>query len=324
MLFASLVLVSCSKQLTEPAASDKEVAAAAPTFHNNSGCKPVVFGAFSQTPSGASDWRTFAQKWYSGDDVAYLKFSSNLPGIFANVEHDLNMDWAEVTYEGNQVRLRDVVQDELILRVTLDNDGRPVASYYDNTFSSINYERDTTYFYYTNDRLDSAVVLRAIAINSPMAAHSAKKYIFEYDAHGNIREIDMPSSTAAGSGSVLSFVYNYGMPVTGIMVNYRATMAMKLLEHLELLKLPMNHAVSRIIFTVHSTTVFTVVHEDNYVNYVLDNGRVHSFQRLGSGVNHTYYNGWECSSAPTSRSAIQTPKQNGIMSLEEFNRAYPR
>ncbi|HEX6179668.1 MAG TPA: hypothetical protein VFZ47_00405, partial [Chitinophagaceae bacterium] len=70
MLLASFVLISCKKQLTEPAA---DAAIASSTTVQSilppTTCKPVVFGSFG---TFANTWHTLEQKWYTGSQLTSL------------------------------------------------------------------------------------------------------------------------------------------------------------------------------------------------------------------------------------------------------------
>ena len=273
VLAASFCFSSCQKQLRWP---DEPVTPGVQLLPETN-CKPAVLGVQS-----GSSWTTIAQKWYVNSKVSYLKTIIDPSGI----EPGLSMDWGELTYEFNQVYLRDVASNnKIVMRVTVDADGRPEASYYYNGSHS-----DTTYYYYTGKRLDSTISIYEID-----ATHSWQKYRFSYDIYGSVEKID-------GFPNVqqLQFVYDYTKPVAGIIWNFQLATPIKLMEFMELVKLPMRHAFMQ--------------YKDCMIN---GNGLTHSYM----ASSNTYYNGWECGivNSPMSGSG----RQQGITSLNEFKALYP-
>ncbi|HYF33049.1 MAG TPA: hypothetical protein VD993_18120 [Chitinophagaceae bacterium] len=124
--------------------------------------------------------------------------------------------------------------------------------------------------------------------------------------HGNLLRID------GTDGNVIEIFYDYSKPVNGLQSNMVLNNSFKLVEHLELLELPMHHEVTRIEYNDSPR---------NYTDYVVEDGLVISYKWNGFGFsNHTYYTGWDCGGSPATR-AID---KKGINSLEQFRQVYPR
>jgi len=269
-LIALVCLFSCQKQLRWP---DEPTVKLLPETN----CKPAVLGVYA----GAS-WTTIAQKWYVNSKVGYLKTMIAASGE----EPALQIDWSELTYEFNQVYLRDALNNnKIIMRVTIDADGRPEASYYYNGAHT-----DTTYYYYTDKRLDST-----ISIYQVQSLNSWEKYKFSYDIYGSIEKIE-------GFPNVqqLNFKYDYTRPVAGIVCNYQLSIPLKLMAFMELVKLPARHEIVE------------------YQNYMINgSGLVHNYL----SNNNTYYTGWECGTMNSPM--VGSGRQQGITSLTEFKALYP-
>jgi hypothetical protein len=325
MLSALLLLFSCKKQINEPAANDKAAAAneAARSLQAAStDCKPAVFGVITDHTSFPQTWGTIAQKWYSGGMVSYMKVSDNeAPNVSAQFEPGLNIEWAEVTYQGNQVYVRDVMKDRMVMRVTLDAQGRPAASYLNNQTDNADnsYSKDTAYYYYTGDRLDSIVTLSETRLTGVTPFFHTRKFKLMYDMHGNISQVDIPVlSSGISQGSRMLFKYDYSKPVDGIINNYRINVSQKLLEYLELLTVPMHHAVTEISFGTYigppsPMEVFNLIDQRKYEDYVITDGLVHSYTNTRVNNKYTFYSGWECGAG----------SNKTITTLDQFLQRYP-
>ena len=181
-----LIILSCKKQHLETKA---DLSIAPLQIAATTECRPAVFGAISSS----TGWLTLAQKWYSSGKVKYLKAkSARFTSTFFNpfLELMYEFEWAEVLYQGNQVYLRDQLNDHALMRVTLDDQGRPAASYYYyQQVGTLTYWYDTTYYYYNGSRLDEMISLyHTNQYNSHFPVHSFRKYKFSYDTWGTASE----------------------------------------------------------------------------------------------------------------------------------------
>ncbi len=313
MLCLSMVLFSCKKQIAEKVELQSE--ASLQTVNANP-CRPAIFGAYN----GA--WRTLAQKWYSNGKVKYLKaVHGGWTGTFLDpiLDYMFILDWGEVSYQGNQVYLTDVTKNQVMLRVTLDNYGRPVASYYDYSPSPGSFMRDTTYYYYNSGRLESIISLYKITYSPPFPSSGWRKYVFSYDSWGNVVKAEQPGNER------LTVQYDYTQPVQDLTSNFHITSSLKLLEYLELLKLPMHHAVIRTNwgFIVNAGTpdeFFSEVRNSAYKNYLITNELVRSYEvDLPVGA-VTFYNGWDCGLQASLNDANRM--RNEISNLQKFQEMY--
>ena len=303
ILCASLLFLSCKKQVVEDIALQSSTS---PPSVNGTECRPAVFGAYSSSPNPANDrWITLAQKWYDNGKVKYLKAkSTRFTSTFFNpfLELMYEFEWAEVLYQGNQVYLRDQLNDHALMRVTLDDQGRPAASYYYyQQVGTLTYWYDTTYYYYNGSRLDEMISLyHTNGYNSHFPTHSWRKYMFFYDTWGNV------ITAGVGDGSDFSIEYDYTKPVQGIILNYQLTSSLSLLEHMELIKLPMHHAITKIGFGTPSTIT-------EYKDYEIVDGLVRSYVYVQPNSMYqdktTFYNGWDCGTNINSGNAIANLKQ---------------
>ena len=314
MVCAASLLFSCKKERIESA----ELQSTTPVQPANaSQCRPAVFGAYDSY----SGWTTIAQKWYVNGRVKYLKAKfGGAADIGMNPWLEgFNLNWGEVTYEGNQVYLKDVLNDKLVMRVTLDNQRRPVASYYYFKSQQDNYLNDTTYYYYNNGRLDYMISIFELAFYVPTPIFLYRKYTFSYDSYGNLLKAESPGS------SRLNIQYDYTKPVKKLINNFQLTSSLKLLEYLELIELPMHHAVTRTNFETASFAnspyeYFSEVFYSEYSDYVISDGLVRSYLYDPGYRKVTLYNGWDCG---TTMSTINpNAHENGISNLKQFQDVY--
>jgi hypothetical protein len=322
ILAASLCLLSCQKQLRWP---DEPVTLIPPLIAETN-CKPAVLGIYAEG-SGAS-WATVAQKWYINSKVSYVKTLIGAAPAFAgagDMEPALKLDWGQLFYETNQVYLRDVQHNnEIVMRVTIDDEGRAAASYYYNQTRNADnaFQYDTTYYYYTGKRLDSTIsIYQTLLTAGAPPVNAWNKYKFTYDIYGNISKIEGYPNLLR-----LNFKYDYHKPVAGIISNYHLTMPMKLMEFMELVKLPMRHALSSIELGQYSAPPvadnFIVLVRQQYEDYQINrSGLVYSYVLRNGNNKYTLHNGWECG-------MVNSPmngggRQQGIVSLDEFKQLYP-
>lgn len=288
---------SCKKQVDQPHIAEKETA----SFAAGTSCKPVVIGR-----GGGGTWSTEMQKWYGSDGrVAYLK--ANLLGAIEPM-----LPWGEVTYHNNnQVYIRNVLFNDTLLRVTLDAQQRPVASYFLYTRTQVPY-RDTSYYYFTGNRLDSIISLFGPYFS--VSGITFRKIYFTYDMYGNVVRIE--EGTTYGLGSVWNLTYDYTKPVAGMFPAYMIDRPYQLLQYLDLLHFPVHHQL-----VSAPMTLFGLTWLDNYSNYqLLENGLVQSYSNTDVfGTTRTYYTGWDCGSAPA---APVDRKKDTITSFEDFMKRY--
>ena len=320
---ASMFLFGCKKQIVEPIEIQSTSSIA---VNPTSQCRAATLGVYSVYPSSPAngEWTTLAQKWYANDGkVKYLKAKhGGWTGTFLDPILDLMFDlnWGEVLYQGNQVYLKDVVNNRVMMRVTVDNHGRPLASYYDYEPSPGTYMHDTTYYYYDDNRLESIISLYERTTFGPIPYVGWRKFVFSYDDWGNLVKAEFPGNNR------LNVQYDYTKPVEGIISNFHVTSPLKLLEYMELIKLPMHHAVIRTNFEVASYynvpyEVYNEVRNSQYKDYVITNGLVRSYAYDDPFRVITFYNGWECAPAPSVIGTVLP--ENAVSNLKQFKQMYP-
>jgi len=320
ILAIALFLFSCQKQLHEPQA-DELVAPAAGSDH---GCKAEVLGVVVDMPDGTRHWRTLMQKWFGTDGkVSYLK--ANLGTDFKMYTNFMVMiEWGEVTYHNNnQVMLRDVLRDQLVMRVTVDGTGRPLASYFRyNAGPGQPTFIDTSYYFYMGDRLDEIISLSRI---SPATSTTFRKFKFLYDMHGNL--VRAQTGDTAGSFR-MNFKYDYSKPVGDMMPPHFVNFPHALLEYLDLFHFPIHHQITEVVLGQY---VPGSPHPDQtvpieswqYNNYVLEsNGLVYSYIDTSDPAKKTFYTGWNCS--PLVTGAGNGRMKNDINALIDFERKFPQ
>ena len=321
LLSAAVVISSCKKEISQPLGKQSVI----PTQTNNTAdCKPAFLGVYEEYPGNPASgiWTTLAQKWYADGKVKYLKakHASSATPVLDPILDYFDLQWGEVSYQGNQVYLTDVLNNRVMLRVTLDDQGRPVATYYSyNSPTSSGFMRDTTYYYYSGDRLDYLISLYTTTTDSYTPYSGYRKYIFSYDSHGDLIKAEFPGSYA------LHIEYDYSKPVTGIINNFQCSSSLKLLEYLDLIKLPMDYAITKTdfgtLYAFAGANIFSEINHVSYNNYVIDNGLVKSYQ-LDDPYRRstTLYNGWDCGSVPAL--SADGKSIHPISNLKEFQDLY--
>lgn len=329
---ASLLLFSCKKQVTEPFTEELTTTAAvapammmAPTT-----CKPAVFGSYGQA---ANNWVTLHQKWYSGDKVSNLKVMYGATGNgFPPVPFFLPLfvEWSTINYQGNQVTMMQHPQNHPLMRVTLNAQGLPEASYYHNDVFAGRYYKDTTYFFYTGTRLDSMISLSEVRFfEQEPSGFSTTKYIFMYDAQGNLTTVDMPAlaPVPGHDGERITYKYDLSIPVSGIMFNHNISIPLRLLEAMELIQIPMHHAVTEFKYVTYqngpgNTESVDVIWTDHFSDYnISPEGLVQSYVLKTSSNKYTYYSGWDCGGSMITRKTTAS-QQEGITSLDQFRQEF--
>lgn len=323
----SLVLITlpivfgCKKQFIEPAPN--EIASLAPVNNN---CYIVSHNYYRPD---LQYWKTLMHRWHDGSgNLAYLK--AYIPGEAYYIEKEedyndfeVNLDWGEIIRQGNEIMVKDILNDKLIMKVTLDNQQRPVASYLFNDHAPFWWYRiDTSYYYYDGIRLDSmksSGVRKARSIIYPYGS----SYKFLYDEHGNLRHM----INSQGLDKLrINFIYNYSLPMNGIEPNYYVSTPLRLLEYMQLLKLPMHHLLNKVVMGYYvpgagypDDTVPKYVWE--YKNHrFVPNQLVYSYNE-GFFTQGIFYTGWQCGIATPSTTNIQN--KTGFRNLVEFQRSFP-
>jgi hypothetical protein len=322
LLGAMLLFNSCKKKVVEEL--PQESIASTGMAGNN--CKPVVLGVYSKYSDGQNYWNTIMQKWYGSDGkLEYLNANFYRDPHQYSYLH-LSIVWAKLVYTNNtQVYFENRYSSGppyLTMRVTLDEQGRPVSS---NHFHDVgsrdtrSHIRDLSYYYFTGKRLDSTISYSTENYGS----QTVNKYTFYYDTYGNLQVVTRNDGQYE-SGNYMQLKYDYSKPVAGMQSPLEVTVPYKLLEYMDLLHFPIRHQLIEV--TANWRNLYNRGAGWKFTNHTLqENGFTHSYnasQPVGAYSN-TYYTGWECGSAtpgqdPTNR------QRNSIKSLEDFEQAYPK
>lgn len=286
-------------------------------------CKPTVLGAFVEWPDGFKYWRTMMQRWYGPDGkVQFLKAFLG-PFTGESAQYRVNLEYGELTYQNNQVYLKDVLNNKLMMRVTLNDKQLPVASYFHNVRNADEQEKetDTCYYFYTNQRLDSMISIYYFHTRStpnPTSPSWFIKYRFNYDSYGNLILIE---SGDRYGGSRIIFDYDYSKPIVDLLPYHLFNASNQILVYMDLLHIPIHHQLTQVI-SGSFTPGIPYPHETypvfrwGYDNYVIDNGLVYSYTNDHLFPKKTYYTGWDCGSSAITSNAK-------ILSVEEFQSRFP-
>lgn len=325
ILCASLLMLSCKKEISPDGAIDGSAPSEQAALQANSNdCKPTVFGVFVRRPDGVTKWQTLMQKWYDPNGkLAYLKAHY----IWDDDDYSaffFSLDFGAVTYHGNQVVVTDVFTNKMVFRATLNTDGLPEATYfYSDPQPGFPGVIDTTYYYYTGARLDSIFMIHRFGPSDTSPINGI--YRFTYDMHGNLLRIS--SGDTPGSFRQ-QFGYNYGQLVSGMLGNFQFSEPLKLLEYMDLLKIPVHHQLTDVVagpYTPGFSYPFDIypIDRQQYTDHILDaGGRVYSYiDRGASPWVNTLYTGWECAGAAPQ--AATSMERMGFITREDFQRKYP-
>ena len=134
IFIVSFILISCKKEisLSETKEASSNVAQAALNV-GASDCTPGVLGVHSVHRTGTDpNWITAMQRFYDPTGtLTNLKVYMPVGDIYHGIHLKwIDMPWGNVTYHGNQVYLTDVLKNKLLMRVTLNDNGLPEATYY--------------------------------------------------------------------------------------------------------------------------------------------------------------------------------------------------
>ena len=318
ILSVTLSLWSCKKQIAEPQPAEKEIAATVQSASTD--CDPSILGVNIAYSNGDTYWKTLMQKWYDENGkLSYIKANISNDGHISPGEDIFMLPWGVVTYHGNQVYVHS--NGQLLLRVTLNEEGQPEASYFYMQKAPNHWytEIDTTYYYYTANRLTQMYNLRHVGTNV-----QSIMYNFYYDAHGNIERIQSGNS----SGSVhIRFAYNYSKPSNGMLPYTYISFPFRLMEYMGVLKLPMHHEVIEFVrgaYTPGSLYEYEIFATQawGYANHVYNaNNQVEKYTINGAGSVATLYTGWNCGS--TSSQSVNRSRPSHVNSLEDFKQLFP-
>src|SRR5690348_14329377 len=182
------VTTSCKKEM-RPGTGINNTSTNEVSVSNAASCQPIVFGATVTYPGSGlpKRWVTLMQKWYGQNGKpTFLKarFYTEM-NDFSMLEHAI--EWGMLTYpNNNQVYLKDA--DEVTMRVTVDAQQRPAASYYfHNHFPKGTFLADTCYYHFNGNRLDAVERLYS---TDPSLHSQFEKFNFFYDGFGNVARID--------------------------------------------------------------------------------------------------------------------------------------
>ncbi len=315
IIFLSLILSSCKKQLSE--SEGQEQIYSAPII--NHGCRATVLGLYVEWHNGIRDWQTLMQRWYGPDGkLAYLKaYLGPFPDVSHN-EYELDLEYGQLIYHNKkQVSLRDVLYNKTVMRVTLDDLQNPIA-----TYSDLDSEHpevhggmiDTSYYYYTNKRLDSLVSIFHV---TPGGNNAFRKYRFHYDSYGNLNQVDSDEEFR------MHLEYDYDLPVTDMIPSHFLTSQLRLLEYMDLFRFPIHHQLKNVVIGFYFPGPqypyqIYPIRSWQYQEYnILNNGLVYSYRDAQSNINRkTYYTGWDCGSSDITSNAK-------ILSIKEFQSRFP-
>jgi hypothetical protein len=305
ILLSAIVFASCKKEIG-PNVNPTGALNSETSITNGSSCKPVVFGASIGYPGVPNKWVTLMQKWYGQNGKpAFLKahFFTEM-NDFSMLEHSI--EWGELSYpNNNQVYLKN--GDQVNMRVTVDAQNLPAASYYKHDhFPKGTYLIDTSYYHFTGTRLDA---IERLYVNSYGGSSNFAKYNFFYDGFGNLVRIDRWSQNF--NTSSMFFSYDYSKPITGMVAIPQVTIPFKLLEYMDLLNFPTHHQL---------TNAPGFGYNWQFNNYSLTgSGLVSSYDAAGLHQ-RIFYTGWDCSGVPASAAARS---KNNLNSLDDFRRMFP-
>jgi len=306
ILTTFMLITGCKKEIQKIPGNDDATRSQVST--NVVSCSPVVFGATIGYPGSGlpNRWVTLMQKWYGENGrLSFLKahFYTEM-NDFPMLEHAV--EWGALTYlNNNQVYLTDGGQ--ITMRVTVDAQQRPAASYYfHNHFPKGSYLADTSYYHFTGNRLDA---IERLYSTSPGVHSQFEKLNFYYDAVGNLVRIERWDPIH--NTTPMFFSYDITKPITGMVAVPQITIPLKLLEYMDLLHLPMNDQL---------TQVSGFGNNWQFNNYSMAaTGLVVSYEAQGLNQ-RTFYTGWNCTSAA---SIINSANEKGaVNTLADFQRVF--
>ncbi len=297
---AVISITSCKKSINEQEEVGSSVALTTP----ENSCKPIGFGlAVKETP-GNTKWENLMLKWFDSQGrtdhlkaIIYWFYQS--PGTNAKA---FALDYGQVTYENDEVHVRDVLYNDEVFKVKLDAQKRPIISWFDHHgrgFSTFRY--DTSYYFYnSNNQLESMIMHRA-DVSGALGIFNVQ---FHYDPVGNLVLADVPDGT-------YEYRYDYTRTNTGMVSTYLISVPIKLLEYLDLLKLNHHHQLQNVLWRAHGG--YPVLAWGYWNIETNPFGKVTRYDGTDNSPIATYYTAWDCNSNNMIQS--KNPTQSEFMKL---------
>ena len=227
------LVIGCQKQSFNDGEEKEKSSQSLSTPRAN--CKPVGLAVALYNPDlRVMVWKNLLLKWYDSQ------------GKLKNIKIDLGWDegtglfdalvvqYGEITYEANEVHLRDVYYNQEILVTQLDNHGRPIISWYNSYGRTDDYQYDTSYYSYSSlNRIQSIVQHRRMPGSDQT---SIQTWNFNYDPDGNLVTI-LPQGSYGG----YEFKYDYAKLYDPIVTTAIFSAPVKALEYMDLLSFQHHH-----------------------------------------------------------------------------------
>jgi len=294
------IVTSCKKSINEKEEETNSVALATP----DNSCKAIGLGLAFNDNTGNPRWENLMLKWFNGQgridnlkSIIYWYFQSPSSNSKA-----FALDYGKVTYDGDEVHVRDVLYNDEVFKVKLDAQKRPIISWFDHhgrNFSTFRY--DTSYYFYNSDnQLESMIMHRA----DVSGGHGIFNLQFNYDPAGNLVLVNI-------AGGTYEFRYDYTRTNTGMVSNYLISVPIKLLEYLDLLKLNHHHQLQSVLSRAPGG--YPVLGWQ-YLNIETNPfGKVTRYDGTDGSPINTYYTAWDCNSNNMIQS--KNPTQSEFMKL---------
>ena len=243
------LLSSCKKQVNE----EQSESALLSTMTSSSNCRVVGLGQLIPDNNGSTIWKNILLKWYDNSGkLKNVKFHLDWFGTYSSFGDDLNLDYGEVIYAGDEIKVKEVFTGIEILRIKLDVMNRPVTTWYynPNTTSGYGWPVDTSYYYYdVSNRLET-LVQHKTSIGSPNPP-LILTWKFIYDPVGNLVLIKLGENPYGG----FEFRYDYSNLNKGMATLNLFTAPTKMLEFMDLLKFEQHHQLREVIWYIPSGSI---------------------------------------------------------------------
>jgi len=278
--FATILYLTFSACRKEAVTKKNEVESVT-LSSTNGNCKALGFGKATREDDGSVSWENLLLKWYDQNGrIKNVKMNVELFPFPPGDEFDL--DYGELTYGNNLIRMRDVLHNEEVLSVELDANGRPVVSNYDHHGRGGHYRWDTSYYYYSSDnRLDSILTKRRALVQTRPEIITWK---FLYDPAGNL------SLIKNSLGQTYEFRYDYTQLNQGMVTLHMISPPTKILEYLDLLQFEQHHQVSSVIWrSASGNPIISWEYHD-----VTREAQGLVIYYKGTHQDYSYYTAWDC------------------------------
>ena len=244
-------------------------------------CKAIALGKATRESDGSISWKNLLLKWY--DNYGKLKnVKIELEWYPFQPGGEFTLDYGELTYQNNHIKLNDVFHNQEVLSVDLDEMGRPLISRYDHHGRGGTFQWDTSYYYYSSaNRLESIVSRRRAPIQ---VASGMITWNFTYDPAGNL--VLLTNSF----GETYEFRYDYTQLNHGMLTLHMLSAPTKILEYLDLLQFEQHHQISSVLWRAGSG--YPVIGW-GYFDLVRDEGGRVTYYNSGY-PDHSYYTAWDC------------------------------